>query len=270
MFKKQNRGRKINISDDATFINEVGKRTSYLALISMVFGFLGISAFIISSSYEFSSGIEMSALISGIAMVLAAFGLVGIYRKPLKGIIYILMAVLLSLPSVSFMTVATICVHQRTEFEKKYTAKYNMKILDKAISIYVKHHNGYLPDANNWGDELMKFAPNLSKDNFRHPEIKDAVIAFNENLSGKKLEDLPEDIVLFFVAYGSWNLSGGEELFNKRYNELNAMEYTDEDVEEKPVFPDVMLLDGKIVYYWFGKGYRDYSLAEFKPLRWKP
>ena len=82
-----------------------------------------------------------------------------------------------------------------------------MRILGTALRKYASANNGFLPSAENWSDVLIKFDPNLSKDNFKPPRIDDASIAFNKNLSGEKLEDLPEDIVPLFVVYGGLNVS---------------------------------------------------------------
>jgi hypothetical protein len=47
--------------------------------------------------------------------------------------------------------------------------------------------------------------------------------AFNRNLSGLRLVDLPRDVVLIFEADGEWNLNGTGELLKTRYREKGCI-----------------------------------------------
>ena len=253
------------------------KRTSRLAIMSMICLVLGVICASLAGFFDIE---EMLAKFSGILFLIAfvlgitARFIISLQKKYLKGygytVVPIVLGGILTLLYVAMPVYLAPVVQRRVEFEKTYTAKYNLRLLAKAIKGYAEDNNGYLPSADRWCDLLIEYDKSLTKDSFKHPKIDGAVIAFNKNLSGKKLEDLPDDIVLLFVAYGGWNLSGDKELFYQREIELNTREYSNEEIEKKPCFPDLLFLNGRIVYYWFGKGYRDHSQADFKPLRWKP
>lgn len=108
-----------------------------------------------------------------------------------------------------------------------------------------------------WTDELLKLDSTLE---FDHPMVEPTKfdIAFNSNLSGRNLNEVPDDVVLFFESSGGKNLSGGLELLYKR--------------KGTPTF--IMLANGDVHQYIFRKeGYYIYDHKEdkrvLKKLRWK-
>jgi len=131
-----------------------------------------------------------------------------------------------------------------------------MKLLAEAITKYSQANDGYLPAADRWCDLLMEQDENLSRDNFKHPEIQGSSVAFNKNLDGLRLVDIPDDVVLLFEAKGGWNLIGGEELLNKANPNRN--------------FVDVLLVNREIKTYWVKCGGVKAYDGTFMPLRWKP
>jgi len=144
---------------------------------------------------------------------------------------------------------------RRTYYEKTNTARYNLKLLGAVISRYAEDNDGYLPDAKQWCDLLMKYDSTLSEDNFKHPKLKGFVIAFNKNLDNLRLSNIPDDVVLLFEAQGRLNLSGGAELL------------TSENVNRDRI--DVLFINNDIKTYWVKReGIRTYGDV-FLPLRWK-
>jgi hypothetical protein len=240
------------------------KKTSYLAVLSMVLGFVGLVSFFVSLLSGFFKGVDASAIISSAALLLAVLSVITIYLKGLKGLVYIAIAVILSLPSVTFVALAKMSVHVREVSEKTNTAKYNLRLLGDEMVKYAESNSGHLPDANQWCDSLMRYDKSLTKQNFKHPRRKeyDCNIAFNKYLSGLKLSEIPKDAVLLFEADGGWNLSGDVDLFEKRRK------------EQKDYFSYILLANGDIETYRFEeKGYRPFNptrIEFIKPLRWKP
>ena len=161
--------------------------------------------------------------------------------------------------------VVVLTARRRSWEEKSYSSVSNLRLLGKSFIGYAKNNNGYLPDANQWCDLLMRYDKTLTGQNFKHPLIKEweCNIAFNKNLNCLKLSEIPKDTVLLFEADGGWNLSGDKELFEK-----SRKEQTDY------YFCYVLLADGNIESYRFEEGgYKTFDskgVESIKPLRWKP
>lgn len=150
-------------------------------------------------------------------------------------------------------------IKNRIEFEKTFIPKYNLRLLSKVISEYAVDYNGCLPEADRWCDLLMEYDKNLSRGNFKHPLLKswDCNFAFNKNLGGLRLADIPNDVVLLFEADGDWNLTGTAELLETRRSEHGHI--------------NVLFVDQTILDYWFYEdGVRSKDSYTHKPLRWKP
>jgi hypothetical protein len=133
--------------------------------------------------------------------------------------------------------------------------------LRKSLIKYAGDHEGYLPAADRWCDLLMEYDRRLSGDDFKHPLVEGSLcdFAFNKNLDGLRLSDIPDDVVLLFEASGDWNLTGGPELLIPR-----------DDID---VY--VLHVDGAGHWYRFerkGIGTYDKVLKEmvYSPVRWKP
>jgi hypothetical protein len=225
------------------------KRTSYLAIGAFVCVLAAIgSGLLYCLSVVIGLDIGMLVVYAirlpylAAILSLAAIVMITVRRKLLKGYIYAVLALILSSPFM-FIDYGFRCQAKiREQREREWTGLYNLEFLGKEIIRYARDNNGYLPEASRWCDQLMEYNPELSKENFMHPQhpklpkenykftapenfrdifnFKGEVqFAFNKNLSGKHLADIPGDVVLIFEADGDWNLSGAEELLKTRYRE---------------------------------------------------
>lgn len=91
----------------------------------------------------------------------------------------------------------------------------NMKQLGYAMFLYAEKHDGRLPNASAWVDELVPYQGNGW--GYRCPKNPDKGIsyAFNSRLDGLKLDDIksPDDTVMLFESRTGRNRHGGPELF---------------------------------------------------------
>jgi hypothetical protein len=102
-----------------------------------------------------------------------------------------------------------------------YVCMQNIKRLGAEIRHYATHHNGYLPIADKWCDSLIEHSESLSRDDFYCPVFKGTCsYAFNKNLSGARLSDVPEMTILLYETNEGWNLAGGAELLIMRHKEI--------------------------------------------------
>ena len=136
--------------------------------------------------------------------------------------------------------------------------------LARYVHDYSNVNNGKLPDADSWTDDLIELEE-LSflvdpKYLYQREKEHRCYYAFNKNLSGLKIDELPNDIVLFFQAKGDLNLSGSHDLIDSWQGESDYIY--------------VILLNDKIQKYWY-----DISKCKEKPggqydnvetLRWVP
>lgn len=89
--------------------------------------------------------------------------------------------------------------------------------ISRVMREYAENHDGYLPETTNWCDVLLDYKESFERRAFTlYSSRVECNFALNKNVAGKKLEDLPDNTVLVFGSKGDWNLSGTEELFNKR------------------------------------------------------
>ncbi|MDD5135509.1 MAG: hypothetical protein PHP01_08880 [Phycisphaerae bacterium] len=160
-----------------------------------------------------------------------------------------------------FAILFTMCVHAnyRKYYSNKYTPLGNLNMLSSALVAYAESNQGFLPDAKSWCDELLLFDPNLSKINFQSPRDFnncECDFAFNVNLSGRNLSNMPPDIVLLFESCGNWNLSGADNLLakEKKFREYIKLTYTDLSIHD---------------YWYYAKGVRDSNSYEHRPIKWR-
>jgi len=262
-------------SSGAVGPNKRVKRTSRLALASIVFLGIATVCYYIELGFaaadllgffpEFNLGV-FSALAIGFLLVAFALGIIACVviglDKKLKGYVYTIAPICLG--SLFILSMGFICLHAQYRAIRDKTTRptYNLRQLGRAISRYAEDHDGYLPAASKWCDLLMEYDPNLSKSSFKHPLIKDwdCNFAFNKNLDGLRLDDIPGDVVLLFEADGDWNLDGGPKLLETRRTEHGYIK--------------VLFADQTIRNYWFDKEAvtfinKDLSFTD-KPLRWEP
>ncbi len=225
------------------------------ALMFCIFGTLGIDC---GPLVIATMGFFVLAFISGIIGFIANL----VYNRKIKPLVYALIGIILSSPAIYLLLCVESGTRARLMCKKEMTGLHNLEILGTELADYAKDHNGYLPVADSWCDELMKHNPELSRENFLHPQHPSlpkenykftipekfsyifnfkgqCQFAFNKNLSGMRLDDIPEDVVLIFEADGAWNLNGTSELLKTRYGEDYVSVY----------YPN-----GKVHDYWFYEG----------------
>lgn len=224
-----------------------------------------IGAVLIAASVLFAFLAFIAGVIAIPAIALSS-GTKGYFRSSL--------AIFLAMPLLLIMLGSIITARARTEREKANTGLYNLRLLGKSIVKYTEDHNGYLPVAEKWCDLLMEHNKNLTNNNFRHPRperFKDMDIykfngecqfAFNKNLSGMRLAEIPGDVVLIFEADGNWNLNGGSELLKTRYRDKHSS-------------IAILSVGGTIERYWYSKeAIRKFNKTGtqmyYEKPRWKP
>lgn len=175
-------------------------------------------------------GVDIGHLVlaSSVFAILAfALGLVSLIEmafryRYIKGWFLAILAILIVMPLLLFGLEIYLGVQARKQIQKAYSGSYNLIVLGKALQAYSEDHEGFLPLAESWCDELLSYDNDLSKDTFRHPypegpNLQDVChFAFNKNLSGAYLPNVSKDTVLVFEADGPWNLNGTGELLQTR------------------------------------------------------
>jgi prepilin-type processing-associated H-X9-DG protein len=95
-----------------------------------------------------------------------------------------------------------------------------LKSLEVSFKLYADDFDGRLPSVESWCDALGKYT--LPK-NLICPgsdaKTGQSSYAMNEHLDGKKLAELPPDLVLLFESKPSWNIAGGPEILMMEHHE---------------------------------------------------
>jgi hypothetical protein len=262
---------------------EIVKKTSCVAVASLlcVLAAVGSGLLFVLFGGWFVEGV---ILVPYVATVLAIVAIVWITirRKVLKGYIYAILTIILCLPFLYIHWGVKQSVKVRQQRKKEWIGLYNLELLGKEMVKYAEDNDGHLPAADRWCDELMEHNKNLTKDNFRHPlhkdvdkkdfklpplpfseafqSIGDCQYAFNKNLSGKRLADIPGNVVLIFEADGDWNMAGGPELLMTRSNwDYITMLFADQTTANYWFYKDAVRVFNK-------KGTQMYYVEP----RWKP
>jgi hypothetical protein len=164
--------------------------------------------------------------------------------------------IIFMISTVIFVTIALNTHHSTLEtYKKNVLGEISLKQLYKATLDYANEHDGYLPIADKWCDLLIS-NDKISKEIFKNKADQEGIcsFAFNKNISGLKLSELPKNTVLLFRASGDWNLTGTAESFKKTCEENGEV--------------GLMFIDGT-----FGKIYFLYKEADcgqlgFRSLNW--
>ncbi len=239
------------------------KSLSRLGIASVFLSVLGFGVFGYAFLATSIMWVYLSVLPGCVGIVLAIIGLVSISKKSnkLRGVSYCLIAILIFLPCLTFIGVSEICIKTRRYVEQIYTGIPKLRILSSALKSYADNHNGLLPDANSWCDELLRSDPNLTRETFKNPNPKmgdaECGFAFNENLSGKPIAGIPKKVVLLFEACGPWNLSGNQDLLEQQ--------------EAKSRYVKIVFVDSNMADYWFYEhGVREANSYNHRPPLWSP
>lgn len=132
---------------------------------------------------------------------------------------------------------------------------------------YSNSHNGKLPPASTWCDDVLESDAELSKKDFKFAGLnyknRPCIIAFNANLARLNLSDIPNEVVLLFEAHGPWNISGEANLLAKQ--------------DTYDGYKRILLMDGTILRYDLQNSkveQRDpntgFFVAVSLPLLWSP
>ncbi len=162
---------------------------------------------------------------------------------------------------ISYSYIVSLIHEVRNESQLTRNAKKNMTLLSQAIVSYARDHNGQLPLADNWCDELLGQTEKITKETFKAIDIESGAcnFAFNRNLSGLDINSIPTDVIMFFEASGEWNFNGGAELLE----EVHA---------QRQWVIGVMFVDGAFGEYFFAtKNVRMKGIEKAnRPLKWIP
>lgn len=213
--------------------------SSVLIFAALVFVGIDHWFFVAAGYYLYKAAVILSA-ISAVA-VLAC-------RRYWRGLIYITLILILSVPFIYSDYQCKKIVKRRIEAKKKYSGEYNLRLLGKELLKYTET-NGSLPPAERWCDCLMEFNGELIRENFRHPQAPPESVcnfALNRNLAGLDPKDISDKTVLLFEADGPWNLNGTANVLRPRFN------------NEQDLF--MLYLNGTVRSYWFEEG----KIREFK------
>jgi prepilin-type processing-associated H-X9-DG protein len=96
----------------------------------------------------------------------------------------------------------------------------HVKQLAVSVMLYANDHDGRLPEADHWCDQVQVYLSNTSKSVLLCPagnQTDRCHYALNAKLSGAELNRVgnPAQTVLFVEAEGGWNASGAAELLSK-------------------------------------------------------
>ena len=178
------------------------RKTSWLAKWAIVVLIAGPILIILGQNIdEYTRFFFYSACVSWIiAPLLGVAGLIHILRNKiyLTGIPQTLAAILI--PTTFFLIYVPLL---RWGLQKACLAmcQTNMKGLDKAIEMYSTEYGGTIPIADHWCDLLVKKADmnfGCFRCKARGSLVGESNYAFNRNINGWKLKELPPNIVVLF------------------------------------------------------------------------
>jgi len=253
--KSSGRSRPVSNGYKTFFPRQGVKKTSRVAITafsSVVVATVCLPLPVLSYTFRFRASFCLYS--GGVVLGIAALVLIGLNRDKLKGRGYAIIAIMGGL---FFISVGMGSLARFTNS----SAKHKLWRLGKTIIRYAEDNEGVLPVADQWCDILMQYDKNLSKNDFRRPFLVNSgcAFAFNSNVQGLKLTDVPDTVVLVFEAQGDWNLSGGAELL-KKGDEL---------------YPYLLLASGDIHEYYDARGGivrwdADKKKDIVESVRWKP
>ena len=252
------------------------QNTFFLAKIAIIsflltIGLIALFCMLVSLGMDFGIFVLLAIIFSYTAFFLGLLStiIIILFHRRFKGLVYSILAMVLSFPMVYLQTEFFMSPNPREESKKTHTTLYNMELLAEKLEKYAQKHDGYLPNADDWCDVLMEENPELTVENFRHPmpdllKLKGKChIAFNRALSGKQFVDISPDTVLLFEADGDWNLNGTSSLLDSKHGET--------------LFVRILFVDGSESSYWFDrKAVRKFkskfgrSYMYYEKPRWEP
>ena len=106
--------------------------------------------------------------------------------------------------------------------ELVYRLKCNtcLKSLGVVFVLYADEFDGSLPSVESWCDAFGKYMiPGLLICPGSNAKEDQSSYAMNEFLTGRKLTELPPDLVLLFESTPGWNKAGGPEILTTKHHE---------------------------------------------------
>ena len=204
------------------------KKTSRIAIVSLIFALLGSLFFFtflrlimfLHPAYRPFRIATVLFFSTSVALAIISFIAIAINRKKSKGSLFAIGAILIWI----FILIMLLPLEVSMARHRQEVIGSKLKTLYRTITEYSEIHDGYLPDADEWCNLLTKYDRNLPMDTFKYPSGKFGVFifAFNKNLNGLRLEDIPNNVVLLFEVdhslyskiqnSGACNLAGKAEL----------------------------------------------------------
>ncbi len=180
---------------------------SRLAIVSVV---LGVVGFLIVPG------------IIGIVCGLSALVSIRRHRGRIRGAGLAVLGLVLSFVTMAIAVVAALVFIRQQEQQQQpwRTAPrqasagcwQNLPKLGKAVMLYANDHGDVFPASTNWCDAVKEYVPSLGVFTCPGaPVTATSVFAFNQELSGKTLDDTPPDTVMLFECAPGWNATGGFE-----------------------------------------------------------
>ncbi|MFC1603424.1 hypothetical protein ACFL5F_00210 [Planctomycetota bacterium] len=107
----------------------------------------------------------------------------------------------------------------RRELGRQVKCQVNLKILRVSFTLYADEFDGCLPGVELWCDAIGKYMvpENLICPGSNAKEGQSSY-AMNEFLDGRKLAELPPDLVLLFESKPGWNKAGGPEILTTEHH----------------------------------------------------
>ena len=118
-----------------------------------------------------------------------------------------------------------------------------IKTIGDSLIKHATDNNSCLLPQEKWSDILLRWDKNISPYLFSVAGGCESNFAFNNNIAGININNLPDNMVVVFEADGNFNLSGGKELvFEKRAKDRLFL-------REKDVFIYIYFRDGTVAKY---------------------
>lgn len=108
----------------------------------------------------------------------------------------------------------------RRELGYQVKCHVGLKSLRLVFELYADEFDGSLPSVESWCDALGKYMlPEMLVCPGSNAKEGQSSYAMNEFLDGKKLAELPPDLVLLFESKPGWNKDGGLEILTTENHE---------------------------------------------------
>ena len=177
------------------------RKTSALAVISMILGILSICTFFLTAPLAFILGVI------SLFMIARSGG-------QLKGMGFAITGIVVPIVVLPLMMGITIpALFRARMIAYRLVCSESISDLGKAIALYAEDNGDMFPALENWCDLLIKNDPNLTPLWFRCKGDMEGQGSYAINQNVAKLgSNAPSDMVLLFEAKPGWNQYGGPEL----------------------------------------------------------